>query len=91
MSRLPTPDRGQPIDVPYLYQVATAINSLADQIDASAERYTTIFNRETGPQDLRTSNARFLLLAKSFFLRQKLLLVNSKNLLLQWKASSFLL
>jgi hypothetical protein len=59
MSRLPTPDRGQPIDVPYLYQVATAINSLADQIDASAERYTTIYNRESQKQDLRTSNTRF--------------------------------
>jgi hypothetical protein len=67
MSRLPTPDRGQPIDVPYLYQVATAINSLADQIDASAERYTTIFNRETGPQDLRTSNARFFASSQELF------------------------
>jgi hypothetical protein len=58
MSRLPTPDRGQPIDVPYLYQVATAINSLADQIDASAERFTTVFT-DNGKQDLRTSNTRF--------------------------------
>jgi hypothetical protein len=68
MSRLPTPDRGQPIDVPYIYQIATAINSLADQIDASAERYTTIYNRETrGPQDLRTSNARFVAYTEEIF------------------------
>ena len=58
MSRLPTPDRGQPIDVPYLYQIATAINSLSDQIDASAERYTTIYTRDAQKQDLRTSNTR---------------------------------
>lgn len=67
MSRLPTPDRGQPIDVPYLYQVATAINSLADQIDASAERYTTVYTRESGPQDLRTSNTRFFASTQELF------------------------
>jgi len=59
MSRLPTPDRGQPIDVPYLYQVATAVNSLADQIDASSERYTTVYTDESNKQDLRTSDTRF--------------------------------
>jgi len=59
MSRLPTPDRGQPIDVPYLYQIATAVNSLADQIDASSERYTTIYTDESNKQDLRTSDTRF--------------------------------
>jgi hypothetical protein len=67
MSRLPTPDRGQPIDVPYLYQVATAINSLADQIDASAERFTTIYTRDSGPQDLRTSNTRFFASTEEIF------------------------
>lgn len=59
MSRLPTPDRGQPIDVPYLYQIATAVNSLSDQIDASSERYTTIYTRDGQKQDLRTSGTRF--------------------------------
>jgi len=68
MSRLPTPDRGQPIDVPYLYQVATAINSLADQIDASAERYTTVYNRElAAPQDLRTSSTRIYAFSQELF------------------------
>lgn len=67
MSRLPTPDRGQPIDVPYLYQIATAINTLSDQIDASAERYTTIYNRESQKQDLRTSNTRFFASTQELF------------------------
>jgi hypothetical protein len=60
MSRLPTPDRGQPIDVPYLYQIATAVNSLADQIDASSEKNTRISTDSSSiPQDLRTSDAKF--------------------------------
>lgn len=59
MARIPTPDRGQPIDVPYLYQLATAVNSLAEQIDASSEKYTTVFSREAQKQDLKTSNTKF--------------------------------
>jgi hypothetical protein len=59
MSRLPTPDRGQPIDVPYIYQMATAINDIADQIDESSEKYTTIYSREALKRDLRTSDVKF--------------------------------
>lgn len=59
MARIPTPDRGQPIDVPYLYQMATAINSLADQIDESSSKYTTVYSREAQKQDLRTSDTKF--------------------------------
>lgn len=58
MARIPTPDRGQPIDVPYLYQLATAINNISDQIDASSEKYATIFSREAQKQDLRTSDTK---------------------------------
>lgn len=59
MARLPTPDRGQPIDVPYIYQMTTAINDLADQIDASAAKYTTVYSREAQKQDLKTSDTKF--------------------------------
>jgi hypothetical protein len=58
MARLPTPDRGQPIDVPYLYTLATAVNDIADQIDASSERFTTVYTREAGKQDQRTSDTK---------------------------------
>lgn len=59
MARIPTPDRGQPIDVPYLYQMASAINSLADQIDESSSKYTTVYSREAQKQDMRTSDTKF--------------------------------
>jgi hypothetical protein len=58
MARIPTPDRGQPIDVPYIYQLANAVNDLADQIDDSSQRLATIFTRDAQRQDLRTSDAR---------------------------------
>ena len=59
MARIPTPDRGQPIDVPYLYELATAINNISDQIDASSQKYTTVYSREAQKQDLRTSDTKF--------------------------------
>jgi hypothetical protein len=58
MARIPTPDRGQPLDVPYIYQLATAINDIADQVDQSSARYATVFTREAQKQDLRTSDTR---------------------------------
>ena len=70
MAILTPPDRGQPLDVPYLYQMATAINNLSEQVDASSEKYTTVYSREAQKQDLRTSNTKFY--ASFFDLPQQL-------------------
>lgn len=59
MTILTPPDRGQPIDVPYLYQMATAINNLSEQVGASSEKYTTVYSREAQKQDLKTSDTKF--------------------------------
>lgn len=56
---VPTPDRGQPIDVPYLYQLASAINSLSEKVQQSTENYTTIYSREAQKEDLKTANTKF--------------------------------
>jgi hypothetical protein len=60
MAILTPPDRGQPIDVPYIYTMVTALNTVADQVNASAEKYTTVYTRELAdPQNLRTSDTKF--------------------------------
>jgi len=60
MAILPPPDRGQPIDVPYLYQIVTRINDLASQIEESSAKYTTVYTRELAdPQNVRTSDTKF--------------------------------
>lgn len=59
MARLPTPDRGQPIDVPYLYQIVSAINAVSDLVDQSSTKQTTILTRDAQKQDLRTSDTKF--------------------------------
>jgi hypothetical protein len=42
MAKLPLPERGQPLDVSYIYQLATAINDLASQISPAVYKYVTI-------------------------------------------------
>lgn len=42
MSKIPTPDRGQPLDVSYIYQMAEAINEVSSQLSSSTYKYASI-------------------------------------------------
>lgn len=42
MSKLPTPDRGQPFDVSYIYQIVEAINELSTQASSATYKYASI-------------------------------------------------
>jgi hypothetical protein len=42
MAKLPTPDRGQPLDVSYIYQVVDAINDISEQISTATYKYASI-------------------------------------------------
>lgn len=57
---IPLPDRGQPLDVTYIYQMASAINSLATQISTASDNYTTIFTRDAGTQQIKTNSAKII-------------------------------
>jgi hypothetical protein len=57
MAKIPTPDRGQPLDVSYIYQMATAINDLASQISSPTYRYTSI-DTTSGPQNTLVTNTK---------------------------------
>lgn len=58
MAKIPLPERGLPLDVTYLYQMANAINDLASQISSAVYNYTTIKTREASDQSIKTSEAR---------------------------------
>lgn len=58
MAKVPLPERGIPLDVTYLYQMANAINDLASQISSAVYNYTTIKTREASDQSIKTSEAR---------------------------------
>lgn len=57
MAKIPTPDRGQPLDVSYIYQMATAINDLSSQISSPTYRYTSI-DTTSGPQNTLVTNTK---------------------------------
>lgn len=58
MAKVPLPERGQPIDVAYLYQLANGINQLSDQVSSATYNYATIDTASAGPQSIKTSEMR---------------------------------
>jgi hypothetical protein len=60
MAKVPLPERGQPLDVTYIYQLAETINSLATQVSSSTYNYTTIDTISAGKQSVKTSETRMI-------------------------------
>jgi hypothetical protein len=59
MAKIPLPERGQPIDVSYLYQIINAINQISDQLVTTGFNYTTI-DTTSGKQNIPTTQARII-------------------------------
>jgi hypothetical protein len=59
MAKVPLPDRGQPLDVTYIYQIANAVNDISDTISTATYNYTSVDTRTFGRQDLKNNNAKF--------------------------------
>jgi hypothetical protein len=60
MAKVPLPERGQPIDVSYIYQLTNAINQISDQLTSVGYNYTTIDTPSAGRQNVETANARII-------------------------------
>jgi len=58
MAKIPLPERGQPLDVTYIYQLADTINDLSTQVSSATYNYTTIDTVSAGKQNIKTSDAR---------------------------------
>lgn len=58
MSQIPLPERGQPIDVTYVYQIADAINNLSSQITPSTNKYVTVDTPQDGKQSVLSSGVK---------------------------------
>jgi hypothetical protein len=59
MAKVPLPERGQPLDVTYLYQLAEAVNDLSTQVSSATYNYTTIDTANAGKQTVKTSDTKF--------------------------------
>jgi hypothetical protein len=60
MAKIPLPERGQPIDVSYIYQITNAVNQLSDQTSTTGYNSTKIDVPSIGPQSIKTSEARVI-------------------------------
>jgi hypothetical protein len=60
MAILPIPERGQPLDVTYIYQIVKAINDLSVQVSPSTYKYVTIDTPNAGKQSVKASEARVI-------------------------------
>lgn len=60
MAKVPIPDRGQPLDLAYISQLAEAINNLSNQLSPVTAKYTTVDTASSGTQSVRTSDARIV-------------------------------
>lgn len=60
MAKVPLPERGQPLDVTYIYQLADTINDIATQVSSATYNYTTIDTTTAGKQSIKTSDARIV-------------------------------
>lgn len=62
MAKVPLPERGQPIDVAYLYTLANTINDLSSQVSPSTYKYVTVDTPGSGAgkQSVKASESRII-------------------------------
>ncbi len=58
MAKVPLPERGQPLDVTYLYSLVDAVNDLSTQVASTTTNKTVIDTTSAGKQEIKTSNSR---------------------------------
>jgi hypothetical protein len=59
MAKIPLPQRGQPLDLTYIYEVANAVNDISTQISTSSASYVTV-DIPGGKQNTRASETRMI-------------------------------
>ena len=65
MARIPLPERGQPLDVTYIYQVVDALNVLSTQVSNATYNYTDVDVVGAEKKSLKTSDTKFVARYKS--------------------------
>lgn len=60
MAKLPTPDRGQPLDVSYIYQIVDAVNDISEQVSTATYKYASIGTPTSGPQNVLITDTKIV-------------------------------
>jgi hypothetical protein len=60
MARIPIPQRGQPIDATYIYDIVNAVNDLSNQVSSATYKYTNIDVPNGSKQNIKTSETKIV-------------------------------
>ena len=60
MAKIPLPERGQPLDVPYIYKLVDTVNQLSTEVSSATYNYTTVDTVSAGKQSVKTSETRII-------------------------------
>ena len=60
MAKVPLPERGQPLDVTYIYQLAEAVNDLSTSISDATYNYTDVDVVGAEKRSIKTSDTKFV-------------------------------
>jgi hypothetical protein len=60
MAKIPLPERGQPLDVTYIYELAQAVNDLSKEVSPATYDYVTIQTADNGPQNRKATEVRVI-------------------------------
>lgn len=58
--QIPLPNRGQPLDLTYIYQVAEAVNNLSKEVLPSSNNYATVDTVSAGKQSARVNDLKMI-------------------------------
>ena len=60
MAKIPLPERGQPLDVAYVYELAQAVNELSKEVSPATYDYVTVQTADNGPQNRKVTEVRVI-------------------------------
>jgi hypothetical protein len=60
MAKIPLPERGQPLDVTYISQLAQVVNELSSVVSPATYKYTSIDIPNSSKQNINISEARVI-------------------------------
>jgi hypothetical protein len=60
MAKIPLPERGQPLDVTYISQLAQVVNELSSVVSPATYKYTSIETPNAGKQNININEARVI-------------------------------
>jgi hypothetical protein len=66
-NNIPLPQRGQPLDLSYIYSLANVVNEISAQVSTATDKYVTIDSVGVGKQTLRSSDIKIVAGYKEVF------------------------